>query len=60
MVEETDYDESWKEVLEILKGIDECESVHGWWETSAGAEFGKSRLEKLRELWLKKQIITRL
>lgn len=36
-------------VKEILKGIDsdECETDDGWWETSKGAEFGKSKLNEL-------------
>lgn len=36
-------------VRKILLGIDEteCESEHGWWETSSGAEFGKKKLEEL-------------
>lgn len=34
---------------EVLKGIDkdEIESPDGWWETSAGVEFGKQKKEEL-------------
>lgn len=39
-------------VRELLKGINstECESEDGWWETSAGADFGEAKLEQLIEL----------
>lgn len=34
-------------IKEVLKGIDqtELESTDGWWETSAGAEFGAKKLK---------------
>lgn len=36
-------------VRQILEGIDETEtcSSRGWWETSAGAEFGKKKLDEV-------------
>jgi hypothetical protein len=39
-------------VQEILHGIDkdEVEEPDGWWETGAGAEFGKERLNLIIEL----------
>jgi hypothetical protein len=39
-------------IREILKGIDttELEDINGWWETSAGAEFGSRKLAELEEL----------
>ena len=38
-------------IREILAGIDttETESSEGWWETSDGAEFGRSKLDELVE-----------
>jgi len=43
------FDMDAKEIREILKGIDQMqtESNDGWWETSTGAEFGKSKLNEL-------------
>lgn len=37
-------------ILTILKGIDctETEDPDGWWETSAGAEFGAGILDAIR------------
>jgi len=42
-----------KEIEEILRGIDdeETQSEDGWWETEAGADFGKQRLDLIRELF---------
>ena len=36
----------------LLNGIDQTEtdSINGWWETSAGAEFGAMKLAALLEL----------
>ncbi len=36
-------------IKEILRGIeqDEIESPDGWWETSAGAQFGQEKLKEL-------------
>lgn len=36
----------------LLSGIDQTEtdSLNGWWETSAGAEFGSMKLAGLKEL----------
>jgi PIN domain nuclease of toxin-antitoxin system len=36
-------------VKDILKGIDEdeCVSPDGWWETSEGASFGKTKLAEV-------------
>ena len=36
-------------VKDILKGIDEdeCSSQDGWWETSEGASFGKTKLSEV-------------
>ena len=36
-------------ILQILDGIDKTQTEYenGWWETSAGAEFGKNKLEEL-------------
>ena len=38
-------------ILVLLDGITETEteSDNGWWETSAGAEFGKSVIQKIKE-----------
>jgi hypothetical protein len=38
-----------EKILRVLAGIDktELESPDGWWETSAGADFGKAKLEEL-------------
>lgn len=40
------------EIEKILDGIDREETANpsGWWETSTGAEFGKERLDRIREL----------
>jgi hypothetical protein len=37
-------------VIGLLRGIDETEteSADGWWETSAGAEFGAGRIAAIR------------
>jgi hypothetical protein len=45
-------DELIEGIRKILKGIDETEteSQFGWWETSAGAEFGKRKLDELIKL----------
>lgn len=45
-----------KEIEIILAGIDEEETdtERGWWETSEGAAFGKSKLNKIRKLFPKK------
>jgi len=38
-----------RRVEEILDGIDRLETDNdGWWETSAGVEFGKGVLDRLR------------
>ncbi len=35
-------------IREILKGIDQLDSVEGgWWETSTGAEFGAKKLAEV-------------
>ena len=43
-------------VENILRGIDQTQtdtdSDVGWWETSAGAEFGWRKMEELKELIL--------
>jgi hypothetical protein len=41
-----------REVIVILDGIDmtETDSEKGWWETSAGAEFGKNKLAKIQAI----------
>ena len=38
-------------ILDFLDGITETDSDsdNGWWETSAGAEFGKSVIQKIKE-----------
>ena len=38
-------------ILALLDGITETEtdSDNGWWETSKGAEFGKSIVQKIKE-----------
>lgn len=37
-------------IREILKGIDQLDSVEGgWWETSTGAEFGAKKLSEVEE-----------
>ena len=40
-----------EKIKNILTGIDEMEteSAQGWWETSAGADFGKSKLAQVVE-----------
>ncbi|MEJ6328656.1 hypothetical protein Q2B95_08310 [Stenotrophomonas maltophilia] len=40
------------EIRHLLHGIDshEVDGEHGWWETSAGAEFGQQRLQALLAL----------
>lgn len=40
-----------KKLDEMFKGIDMdvCESDGGWWETSTGADFGKRKLEELKQ-----------
>jgi hypothetical protein len=40
-------------LIGLLKGIDETEteSAEGWWETSAGAEFGAGILAAIRARW---------
>jgi hypothetical protein len=37
-------------VIGLLRGIDETETecADGWWETSAGAEFGAGRIAAIR------------
>lgn len=39
------------DVIALLDGIDkdECEDDAGWWETSAGAAFGKAILQSIME-----------
>jgi len=48
---ETTYNETdiEKVVNEVLAGIDETETKEesGWWETNAGADFGKRKKEEL-------------
>ena len=41
-----------RKIPEILKGIDkiELDSEDGWWETSTGSDFGKSKLEEILSL----------
>ena len=40
--------ESVNKIREILKGIDQLDSVEGgWWETSTGAEFGAKKLAEV-------------
>jgi hypothetical protein len=41
-----------REVIVILDGIDmaETDSEKGWWETSAGAEFGKNKLAQIQAI----------
>jgi hypothetical protein len=41
-----------EQIEECLRGIDETEmdTMHGWWETSEGAAFGKCVLERIREI----------
>lgn len=41
-------------VTSILDGIDRTELDDGWWETSAGAEFGREKLEEIRSSMIKK------
>lgn len=41
-------------VTSILDGIDRTELDDGWWETSAGAEFGREKLEEIRACMIKK------
>ncbi|EPA8519147.1 hypothetical protein ACQ686_005052 [Klebsiella aerogenes] len=41
-------------VTSILDGIDRTELDDGWWETSAGAEFGREKLEEIRSCMIKK------
>tara|TARA_R110000772_G_scaffold258883_1_gene376271 strand:+ start:731 stop:889 length:159 start_codon:yes stop_codon:yes gene_type:complete len=36
-------------ILALLDGITETETDNGWWETSTGAEFGKSVVQKIKE-----------
>lgn len=45
-------DNQQNQILKLLDGIDKTESEYenGWWETSAGAEFGASKLKELTEL----------
>lgn len=45
-------DHEFERVVAILHGIDQTEtqSADGWWETSAGAAFGKAKLTALRGL----------
>jgi len=44
----------YKIIVDIFQGIDETESDSdfGWWETSAGADFGKKKLNEVRKLLL--------
>lgn len=44
-----------EQIEEILDGIDRTEQHEGWWETSVGEEFGKTKLEEIRKL-LKEQL----
>ena len=39
-------------IKKILEGIDqeETESDRGYWETSAGADYGATRLEEIKKL----------
>ena len=39
-----------RKVLSILNGIDKCELFFptGWWETSEGAEFGRKKIELIK------------
>jgi hypothetical protein len=39
-------------IRDELRGIDDTETCdeHGWWETSAGAEFGRKKLEAVLAL----------
>ena len=39
--------------MDFIKG--ETDSLSGWWETSTGVEFGKEKLETIRELFKKDQ-----
>lgn len=41
-----------EDIKELLRGIDqtENESDDGWWETIAGAKFGRDKLNMLIEL----------
>ena len=38
-------------ILALLDGITETDSdsYYGWWETSTGAEFGQSVVQKIKE-----------
>ena len=43
-----------KKIKAILRGIDETEteSEYGWWETSAGADFGRKKLLEINTLFI--------
>jgi len=40
-----------KQIDEMFKGIDknDCDDNDGWWKTSTGAEFGKGKIEELKQ-----------
>ena len=35
------------DIHDILSGIGQTEDIGGWWETSAGAEFGQRKMQEV-------------
>ena len=52
MEQKASKEELKSEIRRILSGIDQTEAdgPSGWWETSAGAEFGAQKLAELESL----------